>query len=219
MWTGLLIETLDLHEPGHTIERESIRPSLRDGFFWHTPDVPHCELTPRAWWDIVEARLARAYAAVGFRARRAQELAALAHERYCDHRVGWRVFADTRPVLRDLATSGWKHVVLSNHIPDLESLVAGLGLGDLISATITSGRIGYEKPHPEAFGAGRRAAGDAPALWMVGDNVDADVIGAEAVGIPAILVRNPSDRAKRYAPTLESVAPFLAQGDQGSGRP
>lgn len=212
MWSGLLIETLDLHEPGHTVALEAIRPWLRNGFFWNAPEVPHCELTPRAWWDIVEGRLARAYESVGFASHRAGELATLAHERYCDHRFGWRVFDDTRPVLGELASSGWRHVVLSNHIPELESLVVGLGLGDLVSATITSGRIGYEKPHPEAFGAGRRAAGDAPELWMVGDNVDADVIGAEAVGIPAILVRNPSERAKRFAPSLENVAPYLRQG-------
>ena len=211
MWTGLLIETLDLHEPGHTVELESIRPWLRDGFFWHTPETPHCGLTAREWWDVVEARLATAYESVGLAAGRARELAAVAHERYCDHQIAWRLFDDTRPVLAALASRGWTHVVLSNHIPELEELVTGLGLTDLISATVTSGRTGYEKPHPEAFAAGRRAAGGTSTLWMVGDNVDADVIGAESVGIPAILVRNPSDSARRFAPSLADVAPYLPE--------
>jgi ribonucleotide monophosphatase NagD (HAD superfamily) len=46
---------------------------------------------------------------------------------------------------------------------------------------------------------------------MVGDNVVADVLGAEAVGIPAVLVRRPGPRAVRYADTLAGVEEFLAE--------
>jgi FMN phosphatase YigB (HAD superfamily) len=45
--------------------------------------------------------------------------------------------------------------------------------------------------------------------WMVGDNVMADVLGAEAVGIPAVLVRRPDPRAERYAGSLDAVVQFL----------
>jgi ribonucleotide monophosphatase NagD (HAD superfamily) len=44
---------------------------------------------------------------------------------------------------------------------------------------------------------------------MVGDNVVADVLGAEAAGIPAILVRRPDPRAARYAESLDGVQQFL----------
>ena len=37
----------------------------------------------------------------------------------------------------------------------------------------------------------REVAGKPTELWMVGDNPQADVIGAEQVGIPVILVRRP----------------------------
>jgi FMN phosphatase YigB (HAD superfamily) len=46
---------------------------------------------------------------------------------------------------------------------------------------------------------------------MVGDNVVADVLGAEAVGIPAVLVRRPDPRAVRYADSLAGVEPFLSE--------
>jgi len=46
--------------------------------------------------------------------------------------------------------------------------------------------------------------------WMVGDNIVADVLGAEAVGIPAVLVRRPDPRAHRYAESLASVEGFLS---------
>jgi ribonucleotide monophosphatase NagD (HAD superfamily) len=41
---------------------------------------------------------------------------------------------------------------------------------------------------------------------MIGDNADADVSGAEAVGIKAILVRKPNTSAvKQYAPDLTRI--------------
>ena len=46
---------------------------------------------------------------------------------------------------------------------------------------------------------------------MVGDNVVADVLGAEAVGIPAVLVRRPDPRAARYADSLAGVEGLLVE--------
>jgi len=46
-------------------------------------------------------------------------------------------------------------------------------------------------------------------VWMIGDNPVADVAGAEAVGIPAILVRTRSDGAARSAPDLAAAAALL----------
>ena len=46
---------------------------------------------------------------------------------------------------------------------------------------------------------------------MVGDNVVADVLGAEELDIPAVLVRRPDPRAERYADSLAGVEPFLLE--------
>jgi KaiC/GvpD/RAD55 family RecA-like ATPase len=53
--------------------------------------------------------------------------------------------------LQRLAAVGWRHIVLSNHVPELASIVAGVGLGYLVETVLSSARTGYEKPHPEAF--------------------------------------------------------------------
>jgi putative hydrolase of the HAD superfamily len=190
MWVGCLVEVLDEHEPGHGWGAADFRPSLRDGFPWHAPDVPHLELaTPDAWWAPIETLLAAAYAQVGYDEERARALAALARTRYADPAHSWRLYEDALPTLGWLRDDGWRHVVLSNHVPELEDIIDGLGLGELIHAVVNSARTGYEKPHPEAFAAGRVAAGDPAELWMVGDNPVADVAGAEAAGIQAVLVR------------------------------
>jgi len=209
MWAGCLVEALDEHEPGHSVRADDVRPFLRDGFPWHAPLTPHPELSdPEAWWRSVGGLLARAYAGVGIEQARAARLATLARRRYVDPAAGWTLFPDTTPVLSTLRDAGWRHVILSNHVPELPELVLGLGLDGLVDAVITSAAIGYEKPHPEAYACARRIAGDV--AFMVGDNYEADVAGAEAVGIPAVLVRREDARAQRVSAGLVGVARFLS---------
>jgi putative hydrolase of the HAD superfamily len=190
LWRGCLLEVLRENEPGVEAADDAFIPSLRDRFPWHRPDVAHLELCDsKAWWAHVLPLLVAAYEAVGIAPDRAVELAGLARARYLDPGVGWRVYDDAVPALTLLAGHGWRHVVLSNHVPELESIVAGLGLDQHVGTVLCSAVTGYEKPHPEAFVAARRLGRDGEAVWMVGDNPEADVAGAQAAGIPGILVR------------------------------
>ena len=210
-WSILLAEVLDAEEPGHGRSADTFRPHLRDGFPWHTPEVAHPELCePEAWWASVRPVLARAYERAGYESGRAGELADAARRLYVDPGVGWELFSDTRPTLERLAEAGWRHAILSNHVPELRQIVAGLGLDDLIAFLSCSAETGYEKPHPHAFASVLAPLRPAEA-WMVGDNVVADALGAEAVGLPAVLVRRPDPRAARYSDTLAGVVEFLEQ--------
>jgi putative hydrolase of the HAD superfamily len=210
-WSILLAEALDAEEPEHAHTPETFRPHLRDGFPWHRPEVAHPELCdPEAWWGSVRPILARAYEAAGYAPARALELAEAARRLYVDPSVGWSLFDDALPALDRLSQAGWTHAILSNHVPELKQIVAGLGLEEIVGAIVCSAETGYEKPHPRAF-ASVLARLRPCETWMVGDNVVADVLGAEAVGIPAVLVRRPDPRAARYADSLAGVEPFLAE--------
>ena len=210
-WSILLAETLDAEEPGHTHSRETFRPHLRDGFPWHTPEVAHPELCePEAWWASVCPVLARAYEAAGYPPARALQLAEAARRVYVDPEVGWALFEDTLSALERLTEAGWTHAILSNHVPELRQIVAGLGLDEVVAFVSCSAETGYEKPHAQAFASVLDALRPAEA-WMVGDNVVADVLGAEAIGVPAVLVRRPDPRATRYAESLAGVEGFLSE--------
>ena len=63
------------------------------------------------------------------------------------------------------------------------------------------------------FALARRECGNPRVTWMVGDNPIADVRGAEAVGIPAVLVRTESADAARRAADLEGVEALIERGD------
>lgn len=209
MWSGALLGVLDQEEPGHDITMDDLRKGIRDGFPWHRPERPHPELSdPKAWWEAIESLMASGYQSAGIEPARAAKFARLAHLRYADP-AGYTLFDDTLPVLNRLAERDWKHVILSNHVPELQAIVNGIGLGGVISRVVTSALIGFEKPHAGAFDAALRAAGHPETRWMVGDNPDADVRGAEAMGIPAILVRTKQDTVERSAPDLHGVADIL----------
>ena len=210
MWRGCLVETLDEHQPAHRITPDELRPLLRDGFPWHRPEIPHPELCDaEAWWQSIEALFVRAYQGVGLDQARARELARFARHRYIDASVGWQLFDDTLPTLERLQAAGWRHVIVSNHVPELSGLVEALGLSDLIETVFSSAVTGYEKPHREAFEIALRHCDFPRRVWMIGDNPVADVAGAEAVGIPAILVRSKGEQGIRRADNLSAVPPIV----------
>jgi putative hydrolase of the HAD superfamily len=193
MWRGCLLEVLREEEPGVDADADVFIPALRDRFPWHRPDEAHLDLCEgEAWWGRVLPLLAEAYEASGMQPERARELAALARARYVDPTVGWRLFDDTLPALSKLADAGWRHAVLSNHVPELDRLVSGLGLDPYVETVVCSARTGYEKPHARAFAAALQLRRNGEPAWMVGDNPEADIAGARRAGLSAVLVRRNS---------------------------
>ena len=54
---------------------------------------------------------------------------------------------------------------------------------------IASARVGYRKPHPNIFRSALALANIGPEqVVMVGDSYESDVLGAEGVGISAVLL-------------------------------
>jgi putative hydrolase of the HAD superfamily len=154
--------------------------------------------------------LGRAYEAAGYPPERSLELADAARRLYVDPSVGWELFPDTVPTLSRLTQAGWTHAILSNHVPELRQIATALGLDERVELLSCSAETGYEKPHAQAYASVLDALHPAEA-WMIGDNVVADVLGAEELGIPAVLVRRPDSRAARYADSLADVPGFLEE--------
>jgi len=188
---------------------ERIRPFMQKGFPWHVPERINAPMrTAQDWWNALLPLFEEAFVSCKLSQNQARDLAAMVRFVYTDI-ADWRLYEDTKEVLSDLLEGGWKHAILSNHVPELPSLVEGLGLGSLIACIVNSADTGFEKPHPHAFRAALRALGDPHEVWMIGDSVDADVLGAEAVGLRAILVRGEDVRARRRAQGLRDVRKFL----------
>ena len=208
-WSQGMLEVLDDHDPGHEVTREQLRATLQNGFPWHRPHEPHLHLNdPDAWWAEVGQTLAAGFGEVGY-AKDAPQLLAAFRARFSDP-SGWTVFDDTVPSLEALREAGMRHVVVSNHMPELPRLADALGIGRLVDAVITSATVGYEKPHPAIFHAAIAATDAEPAL-MVGDNPVADVQGAWEVGLEAVLVRRSDERCRSFQDLASLTAQLLSK--------
>ena len=204
-WTGTLCDVVRRERPDLTARLEDIRPHLQAGFPWHTPDVVREACTADEWWAAMLPVFSGAYrAALGVDAGEAERLARAVRAVYLEP-AGWRVFDDTVPALSALRERGWRHVVLSNHVPELPQIVECLGLQAHVDALFCSADIGAEKPHRKTFEAVFARYPAARAGWMIGDSWRADVEGARAVGMRAILVRERHPEAPVQCATLHEV--------------
>jgi putative hydrolase of the HAD superfamily len=119
--------------------------------------------------------------------------AAVEMERAWAHAQHFELYDDALPTLDAVRACGLKVGLLSNSARDLDEFVAHHGLS--VDAVLTSRAHGKTKPHETIF---RRMLElldvQPPEAVMVGDTIEDDVEGAEAVGMLAILL----DREGRY---------------------
>ncbi len=197
MWADAGHRLLATHRPDLATGPERFAHPLSTGFPWHRPDLGHPELTTSdTWWQQVYRHYASVFAEMGWPTSEAEPVLSGIRQHILDA-AGYRVFDDVEPVLSRLSQRGWRHIVVSNHVPELPALLDDLRLSTFFDAVVTSGVVGYEKPHHRMFEAARaHTTGDGP-VWMVGDNPVADCEAATAFGVNAVLVRTRMGFARR----------------------
>lgn len=106
----------------------------------------------------------------------------------------FEMYDDVEPALRALVDRGLTVGVISNSHRSLDAFRDHFALGGLIHAAVSSFEHGYLKPHRSIFDeALDRAGADRSSSVMVGDSLRADVHGALAAGMRAILLRRSGD--------------------------
>ena len=117
-----------------------------------------------------------------------------------EHAYNFQIFEDVLPALAELRAQGLKLGLVSNTGRDLDEFVAHHGLD--VDAAVTSGVHGKTKPHPTIFQAAlERLEVEPAAAVMVGDSIEDDVQGANAVGMRGLLL----DRENRYPEVEEKL--------------
>ena len=122
------------------------------------------------------------------------------------------LFDETKEVLQTLSSQGYHIAIISNG-GQQESAAKHLGIGDHFDAILGSWHVGVRKPMPEIFQMALTRLGVSPAeAVMVGDNWDADIIGARDVGIKGIHInrsKEPSPPCEHSTDDLRGVMGFL----------
>lgn len=182
MISKALYKVLLVNEPDSKISIEHLKKLKILGIPWQDHENDYTHLTGRGeWWRLVEGVFEEAYKELGIDICKAGQYAKLAH--YELAKVDeFKLYEDTIETLKHFKTNGWTNVSLSNHLPDLPEIVETLGLKKYIYECISSANVGYEKPNQKIYEFALKYVGNPENVWMVGDNLYADVIGPEKVG-------------------------------------
>ena len=112
----------------------------------------------------------------------------------------WVLEADAIPTLRKLEANGYRMGIISNagDDQDVQQLAQRFGINQYFDFILSSAACSYRKPHPRIFEM-------ALSKWyllpteavMVGDNLDADIYGAQNAGLYGVWI------SRRAAPRTE----------------
>jgi HAD superfamily hydrolase (TIGR01549 family) len=98
-------------------------------------------------------------------------------------------FNDAVPALEELREAGYKVGIITNLRRDVDELCERVGLAPYLDFAVGSQEVGIEKPHPPIFMAALDRVDAAPEeVLHVGDQVRSDVMGAQSVGMQAVLI-------------------------------
>lgn len=191
LWSGTLLRTLERYTENNRVTLEQIRPPMARGFTWDDPDRT-AGLAGEEWWEYTNRHIADVYRAVGISESEILRLLPL-YRRDITEKENYILYEDTFTVLEKLKERGYGHVLLSNNYPELDTVMEKLGLDRFFDAQIISAQVGFDKPRREIFELAFKAAGFPKTAYMVGDNPFSDIKGANACGIPSILVHRDDD--------------------------
>jgi HAD superfamily hydrolase (TIGR01549 family) len=114
----------------------------------------------------------------------AAEVAQLAEQHYGHYQQLRRPIAGGLALLQALKPAYKVGIVTNNRTAEQQEKLRYLGMSHLVDALITSDDVGVLKPDPAIYAqALQRLGAEAAETVMVGDNWQADVVGALAVGI------------------------------------
>jgi putative hydrolase of the HAD superfamily len=104
----------------------------------------------------------------------------------------YRLTPGVRGALDDAKDRGWRIAVVTNGpVVSQARKIRATGLEELVDAVCISGEVGAHKPDPLIFRtAAERADTTLEGAWMIGDNLDADIAGAQGVGARSVWVKN-----------------------------
>ncbi len=209
MWTASVSAVLDKN--GYLkYDKQVISKTMQPYYPWAKHELAHDEYFGElSWWEYIEQNVVgRALSAINIEGNKKEKLAKQFRSEYLRLDM-WHLFSDAKVSLEKSIELGYDNVILSNHTPELRQITDYLGITKYFTHVITSAEIGYEKPNPKFYETIKQF-GTYDRFIMIGDNYFADVLGAKAYGMEAILVRKPNDMGcDSYAEDLRGIWKYL----------
>jgi len=205
-WSGALYSIL-LNNGIIDITIDAIKPYLTKGFTWHNTEKSNKELFGnKTWWEYYEDYFSNIFIELGIQKNISEKISKGIKKEYMDI-TKWHIYDDTVKTLERLINKNYINIILSNHIPELEEIVKGLGIDKYFLKIYSSGNIGYEKPNSEIY---KYVINDAKInpndCIMIGDSYSSDIQGGTKMGIKSILVRSENkNNYRNYCKDLRNI--------------
>ncbi|MFB6721689.1 HAD family hydrolase [Kribbella sp. NPDC056345] len=108
--------------------------------------------------------------------------------------ANWSAYPDARPALEVARSNNWRIGILTNGSTRQQNAkLNAIGLADLVDVVCTTESLGISKPHPHSYLQTCAHLGVTPAeTLMIGDNLELDVVGAQAAGLTARHLNRPA---------------------------
>lgn len=118
------------------------------------------------------------------------------------------LYDDVVPTLEHLRDAGFKLAIVSNWDTPLDPLTQRLGIAEYFDAIVAShdARVRSEKPDSHIFNYALKAVGvSAEEAVHIGDTYEADIVGAQGVGIRPVLLDRDGTQAGRWHETIQNL--------------
>lgn len=198
MVSKALYKVISKNETSLKLDIEDFKKKPLKGFPWQDYTKEYLHLTDsEAWWGNAENIFLNCYKELDIIEEKARNYAKMVREEFIKPE-GFTLYEDTIETLKYFKEMGYSNIILSNHIPELPSIVNQLGLADYLVDCISSANVGYEKPNVKIYEHALKKHNYPKEVWMVGDSITSDVRGPQALGIKGVLVRREREAGVLY---------------------
>jgi putative hydrolase of the HAD superfamily len=121
----------------------------------------------------------------------------------------WQLYPEVIETLKELKSQQYRLGLYSNATDDalIQRLVNRSGLRPYLSPTFSSAGWGWRKPRPEVFELIAQRWGLSPQeVTVVGDDLEADIAGAQQAGMPGILLLRDRAASGLHAKVIQPAA-------------
>lgn len=210
-WFDCMQEAAEEQVPQKTIDRALLYKHLSGNClpWWSVPSRDTRHLAgEEAWWGHCEKEFAGVLVRCGYSEEEARRIAPRVREKVLQP-GRYTLWPDAKQTLETLAERGYENYILSNNFPELPRLAEQLGLAPLLSGTVVSGLVGFDKPRAEIFEYAQSLAGNPDEAWMIGDNPKDDIEGGRAAGFKTIAVHGATAGADYEVNELSEILNIL----------
>ncbi|MCH5320173.1 MAG: HAD family hydrolase [Eubacterium sp.] len=197
LWSSSVYRSLRETDKNTCVAFNDIRKCMASGFTWHTPNEDYSSLTNEKWWDFMNNKILKDYISLGINESIAKEASQKVRS-IIKEVSNYELYPDSVETLNAAIKKGHKNVILSNNYPDLIDVIKALNLDRYSDNFIVSAVVGYDKPRPEIFEIAKNLYPNDTEFIMIGDSVNADIIGGNNSGMKTILVHNGQNRNADY---------------------